>query len=245
MMVAVPHSTLTRGASRWSRLLLVLGLLWLLTPHPVALYVGIGFPDEPYRFAPPRAGAPAPTAAQVRLPVAGGTNTGGLVANSAEVGPQVSFYAPPHAFAVAGTQAITLSARPVPATPPLPPGTVESNVYAVSFTSPGGPVSLVTAAQAPAITLRDSSNAPKNPVFQYRADTSSPWRALTTRQVGRDVFNANAPGAGEYVLVEVSAAAGAPASGRGALYAVLGATVVLMLLVVLGVRLLARRTPAP
>ncbi|GAC1609298.1 MAG: hypothetical protein NVS3B26_09850 [Mycobacteriales bacterium] len=245
MMVDVPHTTLTRGVSRWGLLLAVLGLVWMLTPHPVALYDGIGFPDQPYRFAPPRAGSPAPAEAQVRLPVAGGSNTGGLVANSAEVGPQVSFYAPPHAFAVAGTRAITVTARPVPAAPPLPSGPLDSNVYVLSFTSPGGPVSLVSAAQSPAITLRSSSNAPKNPIFQYRAEGSAPWRVLSTRQVGRDVFNANAPGAGQYVLVEAATAAGAPAKSHGGLYTVLGATVALMLLVLIGVRVLARRAAQP
>jgi hypothetical protein len=220
-------------------------VVWLTTAQPVPLYDGIGFPDEPYRFVPPRGSGPAATSAEVQLPVAGGSNTGGLIANSREAGPQVSVFAPPHAFAAAGTAPIVLAMRPVPAQPPLPAGTLESNVYAFTLTSPAGPVTIVKEAQPPAITMRSVTTLAPEPVFEYRPTPTEKWRELKTRRSGRDIFNTVAPGAGEYVLVRDAAGVAKPSSssGRGALYAVLGATVLLMVLVVVGVRVLARRAP--
>lgn len=239
------HPTLARPALRWTLLLVLLGLAWLATPQPVPLYDGIGFPDEPYRYVPARPGTPAATSAEIRLPVAGGVNSGGLVANSGETGPQVSVYAPPHAFATAGTGPIVVAARPVPPVQPLPPGKLDSDVYALSFTSAGGPVSLVTAAQTPAITMRSVSVAPAEPVFEYRPTPTSPWQELRTRRVGRDLSNASIPGPGEYVLVQAGAAGRTGSGGHGPLIAILVSTLVLMGLVLVGVRILARRAPQP
>jgi hypothetical protein len=226
-------------------LLGVLGLAWLTTPHPVPLYDGIGFPDQPYRFMPAKPGAMPATSAATQLKVAGGSNLGGLIINSTEVGPQISLYAPPHAFAAAGTAPIDIAARPVPPSAPLPPGRLDSNVYALSLTSAAGPVTIVPEAQPPAITMRSVTIVPSLPVFQYRANPGAAWRELKTRQVGRDIFNTNAPGAGEYVLVQSVATPKSSSGSRGPLYAVLGATIVLVVLVLVGVRLLARRSPQP
>ena len=239
----MPHSIPARGAVRWIALLGVLGLAWLTTPHPVPLYDGIGFPDQPYRFMPPQPGAQPPTNAETTLKVSGGSNVGGLIINSTEAGPQISLYAPPHAFAAAGTAPIAIAARPVPPSPPLPPGRLDSNVYAFSLTSAAGPVTIVAAAQPPAITMRSVTAVPTLPVFQYRAGPGAKWQELKTRQVGRDIFNTNAPGPGEYVLVQSGAAPKSSSGGHGPLYAVLGATVALVVLVLVGVRIMAGRTP--
>jgi hypothetical protein len=83
------------------------------------------------------------------------------------------------------------------------------------------------------------------PVFQYRPNPGAKWRELMTRQVGRDIFNTNAPGAGEYVLVQNVATRKSSSGGHGPLYAVLGATVGLVVLVLVGVRLVAARNPQP
>jgi hypothetical protein len=240
----VPPTTALPGARRWLAVLFVLAAAWLLTPHPVPLYDGIGFPDEPYRFVPARAAGPAATSAVVTLKVAAGSNTGGLIANSGEVGPQVSVFAPPHAFRAAGSAPITLAVRPVPPTAPLPSGQLESNVYQLSFSSLAGPVTLDPAAQPPAITMRAAAITATEPVFEYRPDPTSPWRELKTRLVGRDIFNTTAPGAGEYALVLTDAPARASGGGggsSGALYGVLGATLVLMVVVIVGVRVMSRR----
>ncbi|MCW2573461.1 MAG: hypothetical protein JWO88_3519 [Frankiales bacterium] len=223
----------------------VLGLAWLTTPQPIPLYDGIGFPDQPYRFTPAKPGAMPATSAATQLKVAGGSNVGGLIINSAEAGPQISLYAPPHAFAAAGTAPIDIAARPVPPSAPLPPGRLDSNVYALSLTSAAGPVTIVPEAQPPAITMRSVTIIPSLPVFQYRANPAAAWRELKTRQVGRDIFNTNAPGAGEYVLVQSVATPTSSSGGHGPLYAVLGVTIALVVLVLVGVRLLARRAPRP
>jgi hypothetical protein len=240
----VPTPTRARGAARWALLAAALGVAWLTTANPVPLYDGIGFPDEPYRFVPTRAGTPAATSAEVQLKVAGGSNTGGLIVNTRESGPQASVFAPPHAFLAAGTTPVTLSLRPLPAEPPLP-GTAVSNIYELSLTSAAGPVTLDPQAQPPAITLRSTTPGPPAPVFAYRVGASEAWREIKTRRVGRDIFTAAAPGAGQYILVQLGKETDKKSSGgRGGLYAVLGATVLLMVAVIVGVRLLARRAAA-
>lgn len=232
--------------ARWALLATALGLVWLTTSTAVPLYDGIGFPDEPYRYVPARGSGPAATSAEVQLKVAGGSNTGGLIANSQEVGPQVSVFAPPHAFGAPGTAPILLAARPVPPQPPLP-GTQVSNVYALSLTSAAGPVTVLPQAQPPAITMRVWTTAPPAPVFEYRPDPAQKWQELKTRQVGRDIYNASAPGPGEYVLVQLGSSSSPQksSSGHTGLYVVLGATVLLMAAVIVGVRVLARRGATP
>lgn len=228
---------------RWLLLVAALGVVWLTTSPPVPLYDGIGFPDEPYRFVPARGTGPAATSAQVQLKVAGGSNVGGLIVNTRESGPQASVFAPPHAFAAPGTAPVVLDVHPVAPQPPMPEGVLESNVYVLSLTSTAGAVTVVPEAQPPAITMRAVDAKPPAPVFHYRATPSEAWREIKTRQVGQDIFNAVAPGPGEYVLVRDAAAPAAKASsgGRTGLFIILGATVVLMAAVVIGVRVLARR----
>jgi hypothetical protein len=239
----VPTATSAPRAARWSLLVVALGVVWLTSAQPVPLYDGIGFPDEPYRFVPPRGAGPAATSAQVDLKVAGGTNTGGLIVNTREAGPQASVFAPPHAFAAPGSAPIVLAVKPVPPQPPMPAGVLESNVYALTLTSAAGSVSVVPEAQPPAITMRSVTVLPPEPVFHYRPGPTEPWREVKTRRVGRDIYNAVAPGAGEYVLIRDAAPPGKKSAGdsRGTLYAVLGVTVLLVLGVIVAVRLLSRR----
>ena len=241
----MPTSTRAHGAARWGFLVAALGVVWLTTT-PVPLYDGIGFPDEPYRSVPARGAGPAATSAQVDLKVAAGTNTGGLIVNTREAGPQASVFAPPHAFAAPGSTPIVLTVRPVPPQAPMPAGVLESNVYLLSLTSSAGPVTVVPEAQPPAITMRSITTQAPEPVFNYRAGSAEKWRELKTRRVGRDIYNGVAPGPGEYVLVRdaVGPAQQSSGGGRGALYGVLGATVLLVIGVIVGVRILSRRAAA-
>ena len=225
-------------------LVAALAVVWLTSANPVPLYDGIGFPDEPYRYVPPRGNGPAATSAQVELKVAGGSNVGGLIVNTKESGPQASVFAPPHAFLAPGTAPVVLALRPVAPQAPLP-GTAVSNVYELSLTSAAGPVTIASDAQPPAITMRSTTAGPPEPVFEYRPSPDEKWREIKTRRVGRDIFNASAPGAGEYLLAQLgTASSGKPrAGGHAGLFAVLGVTVLLMASVIVGVRLLTRRTP--
>ena len=231
----------SRQRRRWLAVLVLLGLGWLASPGGVPLYDGVGFPDEPYRFVPPQGTVPAATVAEVRLKTSDGVNTSGLLANSSEVGPQVSVYAPPQAFALpdrAGSAEIVLRAEAVPPAGELPEGEQESNVYALTLTSAAGEVSVRPEAQSPGITLRAVTVEEPLPTMHHRPDRESPWRALKTRRVGRDNFNAPAPGPGEYVLVRLPAPAD---DGGTGLLLVVGFAVAIMLAVVVGVRVAARR----
>ena len=229
---------------RWVVVALLLALGALVSPSAVPLYDGVGFPDEPYRFVPPRSGNDfVASAARVELRVVEGVNAGGLLANSSELGPQVSVYAPPKAFEVAGApkaSQIRLRADPVPVAPPAPPGELESNVYLLSLRSPDGPVTLRSDAQQPGITLRAVTVKQPLPVMHYRAAAGQPWQALATRRVGRDNFNATALGAGEYVLTRLGAAEKESSGNRGLLLLV-GVVVLVMVGVVVGVRVLSGR----
>jgi hypothetical protein len=234
-----------RQRGRWLVVLGVLAAGWLASPVGVPLYDGVGFPDEPYRFVPARdATAPAATTAQARLRLVGGLNTG-LLVNSGEVGPQVTFYAPPHAFEVGGAPAgaeVVLRVQPVPLSGPAPSGVLASNVYAVSATSAAGPVTVRTDAQSPAITLRATTAVQPLPVVRYRSSPTAPWQQLRTRPTGRDVVNADAPGLGEYVLTRpVTRTAADTGAGRGPLLLVIGLAALLVVGVLVGVRLLGRQ----
>ena len=235
-----------RQRHRWAAVAGLLTLGALLAPAAVPLYDGVGFPDEPYRFVPHRGSGPAATAATVKLKVKGGLNSGGLLANSAELGPQVSVYAPPQAFQLPSASAagdITLTARPVPLTPPAPPGQLQSNVYELALTSPSGAVIVRSDAQQPGITLRAVSTKEPLPVMYFRASPDQRWQQLETRQVGRDIFNAAAPGPGDYVLSRAAAAARSDSGGNRGLFVLVGLVVLLVVGVVVGVRVLSSRRP--
>jgi hypothetical protein len=233
-----------RQRHRWGAVAVLLITGALLSPHAVPLYDGVGFPDEPYRFVPPRGDGPAATAAVVSLRASGGVNSGGLLANSTELGPQVSVYAPPKAFQVPSTAATTiqLTAGPVAVAPPAPPGELESNVYHLALTSPVGPVTVRTDAQQPGITLRAVSVKEPLPVMYYRATAAEAWKELKTRRVGRDNFNAVAPGPGQYVLARKAVVA-EKGGGNTGLIVLVGGVALLMVVVIVAVRVLSSRRP--
>lgn len=234
-----------RQRGRWAVVAVLLAGGWLAGPGGVPLYDGLGLPDEPYRFVPPRGAAALPaTSAQVVLELAGGRNPSGLVAVSAEAGPQVTVYAPPRAFAVPGSGQgeLQVRAEPVALERPSPPGELESNVYRLTLTSAAGPVTLQPEAQRPLITLRGVTPESRVPVvMHHRSAVGQAWRPLPTRQVGQHSFTAEVPGAGEYALVRSGAAArdGVGVGLLPALVLALG----LGIAVVVGVRLTKR--PAP
>ena len=235
-----------RQRYRWGVIAALLTLGALVAPAAVPLYDGVGFPDEPYRWVPKRGDTPAATAATVRLKVKDGLNAGGLLANSKELGPQVSVYAPPQAFQLPSPSAsddITLTAQPMPLSTPAPPGQAVSNVYELTLTSPAGPVTVRSNAQEPGITLRAVDTKEPLPVMYFRASPDQRWQRLETRQVGRDIFNAAAPGPGDYVLSRAAAAARTDSGGNRGLFVLVGLVVLLMVGVVVGVRVLGSRRP--
>lgn len=230
-----------RGARRWLAALGLLCTAWLVSPGAVPLYDGIGFPDEPYRFVPQQGSLPPATVATATLRVAQGVNVNGLLANSRELGPQISLYLPPQAFLVGSPSAreLVVTATAVPLSGNPPPGAAQSNVYDVEF-SGAGPVSINPKAQQLGVTMRAVGVTNPLPVMYHRTAASGTWEALRTRRVGRDNFNAAGPGSGEYVLSADRAAPKPESSGRGGLYIVLGVTAALMVGVLVGVRLAGR-----
>ena len=176
------------------------GVAMVVTPHAPPIYDGIGFPDEPYRFVDPPAGyrdTQPPTTAKATIGVNDGRSTGGHTISSAESGPQVSLYVPSGGVLTgAAASNVTVRAAPVALTGSPPPGHLWGNVYRVSFTTASGP-----ARQAPdnpgSIFLRAPTfQAP--PTFYVRH--GSTWSPLRTRQTGRDIYQAQLAGVGDYVL---------------------------------------------
>ncbi|MDP9101113.1 MAG: hypothetical protein M3N21_03075 [Actinomycetota bacterium] len=221
----------------WRRLVAVLALGWVLTPHAVPIYDGLGSPDEPYRLLSATLGATAaPTEATGTLRTVGGVNPGGVIVNSAEMGPQVSVYAPARAFGVPPPGAdIAVSAKPVPLVSP-PSGRPDSDVYEVMFVSTAGPVTLRQGAQPPTITLRAASASGAAPVMQYRSDPSASWRPLDTSKVGNDVYFAVLPGAGQFLLVQPTSHAKTGNGGSALLFVAGGVGLLVAVLVLIRFR---------
>ncbi len=232
-----------RERVRWAALAALLFAIWLAAPGSVPLYDGVAFPDEPYRNVPQVDPAAKPaTTATVDLRLTDGVNPGGLVANSAERGPQVSVFAPPQAFAAPATAStLTVAATPVPPTPPLAPGVRVSNSYLLTFRAGDVDAPLRPQAQSPAITMRATEVSLPLPVFAYRPDPATPWRILATQQVGADIFNTSVPAAGEFVLVRVSRPVSAGSTNRVALIAIIGVGVLVVGGALVGLRLAAAR----
>jgi hypothetical protein len=68
---------------------------WVLVPSGVPLYDGIGFPDEPYRYAQPPAGAKTTARPGDAVGTSAGRNgasTEDLDVMSGEQGPQVEIF---------------------------------------------------------------------------------------------------------------------------------------------------------
>ncbi len=172
--------------------LALLAVLAVRPPHAPPLYDGIGFPDEPYRWIVPPAGAEptaAATRASVAVPVAKDGTSAAARAFSAEQGPQVAFALAAGSLQVpAGSAGPTLTAAPV-ATPPAPAGvTAASNLYELTATLPGGgPVRLRTGHQV-VVNLRADRATSQQVVIETWDGTG--WSQVSTAQVGTDIYAA-------------------------------------------------------
>ena len=174
-------------------------------PHAPPLYDGLGFPDEPYRWIVPPAGARrtplAATEAVVRIPVSGGANVAGQ-ALSGEQGPQVAMAAGAGALAVpARISSITLRAVPraVPAVPP-DRGQVVSNLYDLSATGAGKALRL-----APGHTLLVNMRADKatEQAVVICRWTGRGWEQIPTARVGVDIYAAQLDSLGPIAVVRL------------------------------------------
>lgn len=194
-----------------------LAAVWALAPAAVPIYDGPGFPDEPYRYVQPPAGAKAtapPTTASASITVnAQGLSAAGY-SNSAERGPQVVLYVPSGSLkAPSGAKTITVTETPQPPSAPLPSdGTIVSNVYRLAATTSQGPVQMVGKSedQRPTLQMR-APDTQVRPVFEYR--TSGGWQRVETLRVGQDIYQASVPTFGDWALVKLAAQEKAGGSG--------------------------------
>jgi hypothetical protein len=186
----------------WAFSALLVAVGWLLTPHPVPVYDGIGMPDEPYRYVstPPGASVTAKPAggAQGTLSVVGGVNPQLASLRSDESGPQVWVYLPAGVLAAPGAK-ITVKVVPLAPTSPPADGPIDGNVYRVSITDPAGPVTFNSPKST--IVLRATTARQPGPVIEQRLGPGQKWRLLDTSRTGNDIYGAALPEAGEYALV--------------------------------------------
>jgi hypothetical protein len=254
-------SATTAGApsrTRVVRLLLValaaLGVAWVLTPHAVPLYDGVGFPDEPYRYAAPPAGAkqtPAPTTATGVAVIQHGVNVYPFYVATKEQGPQFSMLVPDHVIAVVGSATkVDVVATPRAADGQPPGRTIDGNVYRVTAAAGGGAsrATFLAGATPATVQLRATTARQPGPSFVFRP-VGGQWRELKTVRAGTDVYSTTAPGFGDYALAFApkgsDGGGGASKTGAGsgaATFAVVGGVVLgVMAAVLVAIRLSRRR----
>lgn len=222
---------------RWLAGAVLVTVGWLASPGGVPVYDGVGAPDEPYRYVQAPAGTTTtarPTVATSTTPVTDGLGTNGLSVATAEVGPQFSLYLPPRAMA-SSSGPIEVTATPLAPKDEPAGATIDGNVYAVAFTSPGGTVTLTDKAALSTVYLRSTTTKQPPPTLQYRADATGVWKPLKTSRGGADFYVASFPGAGQYA-VAFSDRSGA---GASVLPLVVVGVLVLLVIVVVVVRLRA------
>jgi hypothetical protein len=220
----------------WSFSALLVTVGWLLTPHAVPVYDGIGMPDEPYRYVSTPRGvsvtADRAGGAQDTLSVVGGVNPELASLRSEEVGPQVWVYLPAGVLTAPGGK---ITVKVVPEAPTRPPadGPIDGNVYRVSITDPAGPVTFNSPTST--ITLRATTAKQPGPVIQHRLGPGHKWHLLDTSRTGNDVYGSALPEAGEYALVysklaHARAATSGPGGGGSNHGLIVGVLVVFLLL---------------
>lgn len=246
-MNSAPGAGRHTGPIWWISALLLVAVGWLVTPHAVTVYDGVGQPDEPYRYVSAPPGGPVtakPTGGQAALSVVDGVSADDVSIVSAESGPQASVSVPRGELAApAGTIFVKLTPE-APSDQPVD-GQINGNVYRLSITDAAGPVTFAAQASDATIYLRATTAAQPGPVMEHRSGPGQTWRPVTTSRAGNDIYAAGLPGAGEYALVfrratKPAAAGSGPGSGHQGLIVALLVSLVIMLSVVLAVRWRAR-----
>ncbi|MDX6209931.1 MAG: hypothetical protein QOE24_2322 [Frankiales bacterium] len=202
-------------AARASRIRLLaasaaLATAWLAAPHAVPLYDGLGVPDEPYRYVTPPAGyqqTPPPSSVSFELPAAGGTNTGGVLAQTKEQTSQAGVFIVPKALsgpAATKTFKITITAEAPDG--PTPEGAIDGNMYKVQLWADNSPTATLTAVgkgSMPYIQRATSAAIPAASLL-YRPPGGT-WTTIPDTRGGTDSFQGYFAGAGDYALVQTKA----------------------------------------
>ncbi|MDQ6650269.1 MAG: hypothetical protein M3Z02_09150 [Actinomycetota bacterium] len=222
---------------------LALTLGWLAAPASPPLYDGIGFPDEPYRYAgTPPAGAavtPPPTAGHTTVPAVAGSNSDQTYVTSDEQAPQVTLFVAQRLL-LAGARATRIEVSLTPAAPdgPADGAAVFGNVYRLTATADDGSVQVGQPPDSAVVSLRAPSAPPPSAVLAYRTEGGR-WQRLPTALVGTEIYQARVAGLGDYALV-VTAQPGQSRSTGGSLPLLLGLG--LLVLAMAAVLLLVRRS---
>ena len=240
------------AVSRTRRLVLVglvlLGVGWAVAPRSaLPLYDGVGFPDEPYRFVQPPAGAKptkAPTTGRDQVAVSGGRNAAATAASS-ETAPQVSVKIAAGVLATsAGTTRVTVVAAPQEAIPTAAGQYLWSNVYDVTATPAA---SVHSRDLQTTITLRAATAQRPQPKIAYY--DAGRWTTVPTFAAGLDIYYAQLTRFGRFAVlgtvpVDLSQLSGGKSgSSNGSsvgIFVGVGALVVLVALFLLGRRRRAR-----
>ncbi len=219
-------------------LCLLVAVGYAVTPHAVALYDGLNFPDQPYRFLTPAAGQggrTAPTGAAGSSSMTFGVNAADIHLASSESGPQVVVDFPAGSLLDKVAASVRASVTPVPADVGPPEGRLDGNVYRLALTADAGALRLSPDGSA-YLYLRAAALTSPLPHVDFRPAAGGPWQKLVTDRIGNDVFSAPVTGPGDYAVVQV-AGAKAGSSGSGSrLILLIGGIVVLLALGVLGLR---------
>lgn len=164
-------------------------------PHIVPLYDGVGFPDEPYRYA---GKTPSPTSINQSI-IISDLDQYGAAASSQEIGPQVSVYFQQHSVKLPSGASFTIQASPsVPSNQPQP-GSIAGNMYTFTADSKSGTPQFDSSKSS--IFLRLPSDKPMYKVaIEYRSGSSKQWQPQFTTKTGNDIFKTNFFGAGQYAL---------------------------------------------
>lgn len=181
------------------------GVVAVRPPHAPPLYDGLGFPDEPYRWVSPPAGAEKtpqpPTPASASIAVDSGS-TVAVQGFSEEQGPQIAFAVGPGALAApAGATAVRLTAAPGTAPPPPAQGEVVSNLYTIEARAGGARVALTEGAQLVVNMRADAATKQAVVVCLREGDR---WVQLPTRQVGTEIYAARLDRLGPVALVRLA-----------------------------------------
>jgi hypothetical protein len=196
---------MNRRLLRLTGLATVLAGGWLASSATVPLYDGVGFPDQPYRYVSPPAGAkhgPAAKPAQGTAPVVGAKNGEELSVQSDEQGPQILLDLQPNSVtAPASAKTVILTATPQAPSAQPADGQIDGNVYRIAVTSDAGPAQFAAIAGDAVLYLRAASLKPAPPVMEFRAVGSTTWTPQHTVHSGNDVFAISFKGAGDYALV--------------------------------------------
>ncbi len=218
-----------RQLRRLAAAALILALGWLVTPDPVALYDGVGLPDQAYRHLGQSGLGNPPSGATATAPVAAdGSSARELRAVSDEQGPQVLVEISPGGLSAPGARTVTVTATPATADQPPPDDRLDSNIYTIDVTADPSP-GVVRVAHDGLLLLRAAVMTSPDPQIVYRTGPGAPWRPQPTTRAGQDVLGTALREVGDYAVLRPAGAGTAqagPSGGHRALL-LLGGLVVL------------------